>query len=765
MSFRIKISDVRCWDLCAEDEKECVDWDCDPYVEFLWPSLKVIRIPYKKKNKNPDFGDWSKTFFYSTRYVDQLAKKPLTIHVKDHNRWTSDTYIGSAKISLSTIVTGPERQRIQLIRDRDDFKSGYITFRVEAEQLCRNMQILFSDVRIPLWSDPRQKGATVYVRACLDDGTKGNAIVLPSKPAKFAPVWPRPPALRLDTGVDSLIHNNLKFTVVLKLANGEESNLLSSAVSFLDIATRAKEGKHVKIVLRMGNGQALGTLEFLARVKNGPQFCQMDDPEALNCSSGIYSTKAVNPYFPTPGVIIKRRPPAVDGVADCRTVSEEEKGRLMSLESDAGLLAGEVADEALFEPIARFGTEYDELVPLPKHWSFAEFPEAKKYLRFRYRPTKQVTCQDPRGLPRGWSQCLDSKGGLYWYQSATGGTTKTDPRGMPRYWSLVMMKKGTRHVRRFVYQHMIPVKTDPRGLPEPWVQLSTQDGRVYFSDQKNAFTTWEDPRRLFDASMLAVLRQNEINAYMTEYWSQVKTRVSLMRAQVEKESKQKMEEAQLLLDNEAKLLSLDQGLADWLSERNQEWTKEASDFDAKQDGPEAEINALARELEAKQRVELQREMDEWRRRMEEAKMKLIAKQKAAVEKLLQGKGKSKERVVKARLKWEQKFFNKKKSAIDDKTAEIRKRKVAVQKAFDEEQQRRAEAKAKAQAGGASAPVQVVEGIVMSGDPTVRSSSGDSVVIVDAVTPVDQMEGSFVVVGNADESSQPESKEAKKRARI
>eukprot|EP00466_Bigelowiella_natans_P019530 jgi/Bigna1/82062/fgenesh1_pg.87_\ len=104
------------------------------------------------------------------------------------------------------------------------------------------------------------------------------------------------------------------------------------------------------------------------------------------------------------------------------------------------------------------GEALDEIIPQLEFSERAEWLEMintwKKNHPFSYEKNE------------GWSQCLTSKGELYWYQNSTGGTTRTDPRGMPKDWSLILHKKVVFEVLVDKKEHVYPMVPAGKSLDE-----------------------------------------------------------------------------------------------------------------------------------------------------------------------------------------------------------------------------------------------------------------------------------------------------------
>lgn len=151
--YSVRIYDISCESLCAKDS----GGTSDPFCKFDFDKFKKFNTPVVKKTLNPKY-DTDEKFFYTTQYADRLHHKNLVIDCHDKDFWGSK-YIGTAKVDLHTILTGPIYHNLPL-QDRGK-NSGRVKFKVEMTQLF-NLKIYFQGATIT--DLPRIKGSDPNIR-------------------------------------------------------------------------------------------------------------------------------------------------------------------------------------------------------------------------------------------------------------------------------------------------------------------------------------------------------------------------------------------------------------------------------------------------------------------------------------------------------------------------------------------------------------------------------------------------------------------------
>jgi hypothetical protein len=139
--FRVRISGIQCRNLQGRK----FSGKSDPFVEFYWddPSEKApYTTPVIKGDLNPNYKGLLIAFEYKTSLGD-LSKKFLVVKVYSSRTFQSKTLIGSAKVDLWSVATGPVHHDHHLM----GCDNGRIVFNCYMEQ-CNNWNISVSDVGV-----------------------------------------------------------------------------------------------------------------------------------------------------------------------------------------------------------------------------------------------------------------------------------------------------------------------------------------------------------------------------------------------------------------------------------------------------------------------------------------------------------------------------------------------------------------------------------------------------------------------------------------
>mmetsp|Transcript_21076 Transcript_21076/g.33993 ORF Transcript_21076/g.33993 Transcript_21076/m.33993 type:complete len:746 (+) Transcript_21076:109-2346(+) len=683
VAFKVTISNVRCFNLRHPSELKDVDSTVDAFVEFTWPGRgKTCVTPKKLNEKNPVYENWTKQFFYTTRFPEQLQARKLSVVVIDWNRWKSNTIMGRAEVDLATIATGPTSHYLS-IRNNDGDLMGKIYFQVEMEELVRTMKLQLFDVELPAWVPNPTPGAKVYVEAYLAANPEAKAMTS-LLPASSKPSWGTVKPLKVNTEVSDLLEYHFQFRVYFVVKNKNVPFLKGSCYYTDLLDTKGVPKKHA-VPLKTTGGQEAGALNFVAKITNKPRFHQITNGNALHTDKGIlFKGKLPSHrvfFMQPPSGILKEQPPKIGGV-DCQQqtiqADEELKAEMYSESKDQ--------DVPLFTPRASYFKPEDEMIPLPRFWTLRAEGRSryKKYVKFTYRPTKQTTFQDPRGLPLGWSQCLTSKGELYWYQNSTGGTTRTDPRGMPKDWSLILHKKGNSFEKWFVYQNMIPTKVDPRGLPDIFSQHTTATGRVYFMDHQAQLTTWVDPRTLMQKEMISAMVENDVRKYMRVYWANASELIDLEKERQKEEEERLRKEQKIEAEHETAIQNCEKQFSTWVMTTSKTWKESAASFDKKQTEALETLQKEKMDLEEKLNKDLLAWEEEQLKKIEEEKVKRAAASQKVLEKLLEKQAKAKEELESKRKKWVEEFTAEKKGVLLKRHGEVEDEKKKIEASYIKE---------------------------------------------------------------------------------
>lgn len=102
-------------------------------LQVNFDNFKQFQTSVKSRELNPVWQD-TVSFTYSTRYADCLSRKSVVFEVWDHNTFSSNALIGTVKLDLHTIATGPITHELT-IRDGRKVR-GTLYVDVLMEQVC-----------------------------------------------------------------------------------------------------------------------------------------------------------------------------------------------------------------------------------------------------------------------------------------------------------------------------------------------------------------------------------------------------------------------------------------------------------------------------------------------------------------------------------------------------------------------------------------------------------------------------------------------------
>ncbi|TMW65778.1 hypothetical protein Poli38472_008420 [Pythium oligandrum] len=139
--FRVRISGIQCRNLQGRK----LSGKSDPFVEFYWddPDEKVpFATPVIKNDLNPNYKGTLIALEYRA-LLSLLPKKYVVAKVFTNRRFQSKTLIGTAKVDLWSVATGPVHHDHNLV----GCDNGRIVFNCYMEQ-CSEWNISVSDVGI-----------------------------------------------------------------------------------------------------------------------------------------------------------------------------------------------------------------------------------------------------------------------------------------------------------------------------------------------------------------------------------------------------------------------------------------------------------------------------------------------------------------------------------------------------------------------------------------------------------------------------------------
>ncbi|GAB5362896.1 hypothetical protein AAMO2058_000837800 [Amorphochlora amoebiformis] len=686
VAFKVIISNVKCKGLTTSSALNDPDATIDAFITFNWPGKgKPFKTQIIYDNPNPAYDEWAAEFFYSTQYPEHLKRRKLLVTATDYNRWKPNEAIGNVDLILALIASGPIGHHLTLTTAAGD-ACGEVYFEVEMQEVMRKLKIDFLDISLPGWVPNTTPGAQVCVQMTMT-ARPGEVIQTKLLPASVEdPEWKKSRPMKINIEVNDLLDYKFIWRVNFVL-QGKFVPFLVAEGSFLDFASPDAKTRRVQVPLYMTTGtmQKCGSLDMYAKVTNGPRFHQILDKKALHTDKGVLYTGALHTFFPPPpGGVIKED--AKMSSWGKRGADEEKKAKLYDASkiSNQDLKSVE-EDKWAFEPRARRQRPEDDMIPLPRFWSL-RYEGSGKYVRFMYRPTKQSTYQDPRGLPPGWSQCLSSSGELYWYQKETGGTTKCDPRGMPKNWKMVLERTGRGGYRKkFMYQHILSTHIDPRGIPQSFSQHLTPRGKIYFMDHTTHSTTFTDPRTLMSPEMVAAMICNDVMMYMDSFWAEAQ---ALIKIEEEKLKKQRDLEAQAKKreqEKEDKIRSIDNKFLSWVETESSKWISEADKFDSEQRAKERTMVSELVSLEEKLDADLVQWEKEYLRKMQELKEKKLLEKEKKLETAKIEKEKKMATMTKNKQSWVSKFMSSNVAQIESKANTAEAEKKAIEDAFEKKE--------------------------------------------------------------------------------
>jgi hypothetical protein len=164
------------------------------HLRFPPDKYKAFQTKVHVRTLCPKFKE-DKKFLYSTQYADRLYHKYLVVTVKDKD-YIGKQFIGAAKVDLHTLLTGPQKQVLELTERGKP--SGQITFFVQFEKInivhvnFRKAQV----VNVPNYHVTKQPNC--YLLFSTDK--KEHKLSIKTKEVEGCnPVFPRVECLRFNT--------------------------------------------------------------------------------------------------------------------------------------------------------------------------------------------------------------------------------------------------------------------------------------------------------------------------------------------------------------------------------------------------------------------------------------------------------------------------------------------------------------------------------------------------------------------------------------
>lgn len=497
----------------------------DTYALFDFGGMYKYKTPVAEKTCNPDW-EFSADFIYQCRFAHKLHHDLLTVYVFDKPVFNDDKLIGTCKIDLHTIATGPTHHQYTLT-DSVGNKAGFILFDVYMNQLLRDMKCEISNVTIPTSESRGRDSSTSLQLQCFYSESSSKVVESTGTISSDAfPYFATLPTLELDTDAASLAEESAQIVLVVNVVLGDMMKEFGRAhLTCLEYHRMDEQPVHFAVPICDSSGQ-ISNIFGEIYLTNGPQWMQMfgKPTEALSHDETVSFNGYIIRSYPLPTALVpeKTKKNAAEQKSNVPTTEEIQtsvsarpvKIRLSTgnfpakpIFSDLHRFLSSVSpprdarnsldnrhETLIVEPVTRQVQEEDYVVAIPWSWSMRTDKHGKVF--FRQSKNKATTWQDPRFLPADWIQMLTDKGKVYFAQLSTKLTTWTDPRGLPHHWSCTL-HKGGEMVYLFKHKQGIVTTsaTDPRGLQDGTTQhMDAEKSREYFQNAQTETTTWDDPR-------------------------------------------------------------------------------------------------------------------------------------------------------------------------------------------------------------------------------------------------------------------------------
>jgi len=203
--YSVRIYGISCEDLVGKDK----GGTSDPYCKFDFDKFRKFNTKVIRKTLNPVF-DTDETFNYATQFADRLQYKHLVITVQDKDFWGKD-YIGSCKVDLHTLLTGPINHTLAIINKGNP--AGRIKFKVEMIEIC-NLKVFFKSVCLSDLPKVNHREPSVRLNFRTDVTEHKVDVNTPIIRETRNPEWSRLEQLRFNTNLRELMSTTLKVQVL-----------------------------------------------------------------------------------------------------------------------------------------------------------------------------------------------------------------------------------------------------------------------------------------------------------------------------------------------------------------------------------------------------------------------------------------------------------------------------------------------------------------------------------------------------------------------
>ncbi|GAB5367816.1 hypothetical protein AAMO2058_001264000 [Amorphochlora amoebiformis] len=282
--YKVRIYAISCEDLSAKDK----GGKSDPYCMFDFDKYRKFNTPVQKKTLNPVY-DTDEEFNYATQYADRLQFKHLIINIHDKDFWGKE-YIGSAKVDLHTLLTGPVSHSLEVINKGQP--AGRIKFKVEMTEIV-HLKVYFRSCAITNLPLIGGKEPSCKLKFETDISEHKVDIETTVKRETRNPEWTRLEQLRFNTNFRELMNCSMKVHVV---SNG---NVIGTGkVPFAKNFNLDGENVEVDVPVKMKTGNNEVKFQACIYFKDFPSAAQMIG--GIHTDNGIFDAEYFHPAAEKP---------------------------------------------------------------------------------------------------------------------------------------------------------------------------------------------------------------------------------------------------------------------------------------------------------------------------------------------------------------------------------------------------------------------------------------------------------------------------------
>lgn len=531
--FRVEFYDVSCIDLTAKDRNGL----SDPYVSCNFDNFKKFKSPVIKKNLNPIWNGFSQTFVYETSYVEKLHKKSFVIKVYDKDKYTSDDLIGTTKVDLRTLATGPVAHDLPIWDSSN--RGGHIRFKLRMEEIA-STSLGFKQLSITNFDTFQGNEPSLYLKVSHDAAPAS----VTSRVVKGSdPVFSQIPELGLKVSLSELLQSHVHIKVLQK-TRGKDIEI----VRFTLEVSKYSDFKMQAIPIEMRVSKTAAKFHEVKGEmywKNFPMMAQMT--EGIHVEMGIVNGTLFNSSVALPmckcvpiveelvknALELEAKKKSVSIITPAIVPQIEERSIpvqstvyvqpiSLSEEKSISLPKVEQAEAVeLFVPIMPSVPEVSSAQENDDDYlaqeEFSDLPggfEAKTLqdgsVIYIDHFTRETSWERPNILPNGYERKLDKNTGKPLYVDHFLKKTSWDPPApLPEGFERRQNGKG----KEFYVDHMLQ-KTQweaPEPLPSGWERKFHEDqGKVFFVNHKTKTTQWDPPSITKTVNLPPILSKTQI---------------------------------------------------------------------------------------------------------------------------------------------------------------------------------------------------------------------------------------------------------------